>query len=158
MAKVTANTTLPVLRKDFIIDEYQIAEADRYGADIILLIAACLSPTEVKKLAASARQFGLEVLLEVHNKQELKHICDDVTFVGVNNRNLQNFTTDIKISLELSKLIPDSFIKISESGINSGDKIKMLKDAGFKGFLVGEAFMKTDDPAKACSKFIDEVL
>ncbi len=158
LIKVTDNTTLPVLRKDFIIDKYQIAEADRYGADVILLIAACLSPADVKHLASTAKQFGLEVLLEIHNSQELKHICDDITFVGVNNRNLHNFTTKINTSLELGKLIPDNFIKISESGIDSVENIKMLKDAGYKGFLIGEIFMKSNNPPKVCNKFIEVML
>jgi indole-3-glycerol phosphate synthase len=157
LAKIGSNTNLPILRKDFIIDEYQIAEADRYGADIILLIAACLTPAEVKHLASTAKQFGLEVLLEIHNKQELKHICDDITFVGVNNRNLHNFTTNINTSLELGKLIPDNFIKISESGINSVEDINLLKNAGYKGFLIGETFMKSNDPVKTCYNFIESI-
>ena len=122
---------LPLLRKDFIIDEYQIVEANIIGADIILLIAACLTPQRVLELAKIARQNNLEVLLEIHNEQELKHICDEVTLVGVNNRNLHTFTTNIETSVKLSKQIPNKFIKISESGISSATDVKYLKSNYF---------------------------
>ncbi|MBI9067864.1 MAG: indole-3-glycerol phosphate synthase TrpC [Salinivirgaceae bacterium] len=145
---------IPILRKDFIIDEYQIIEAAKFGADAILLIAACLSCEKVKALAKTAKENHLEVLLEIHNEQELAHICDDVTLVGVNNRNLKTFKTSLETSIELSNKIPDQFIKISESGISSAEDIKLLQTYGFKGFLVGESFMKTSDPGKACMDFI----
>ncbi len=148
---------LPLLRKDFIIDEYQIAEANIMGADVILLIAACLSPQRVCELAQIARNNNLEVLLEIHNEQELRHICDEVTFVGVNNRNLHTFKTGIETSVQLSKQIPEGFIKISESGISSVDNVKYLKSYGYKGFLMGETFMKSIDPGKSCKTFIEQL-
>lgn len=146
---------LPILRKDFIIDEYQIIEASKMGADVILLIAACLSTNRVKELAKVARNNNLEVLLEIHNQQELKHICDDITLIGVNNRNLHTFTTRLETSVELAKFIPNNFVKISESGIKTAEDINYLKAHGFKGFLIGESFMKTDNPGLACKNFID---
>ena len=149
--------TIPLLRKDFIIDEYQIIEAYIMGADVILLIASCLTPQQVKQLAKIAQQYELEVLLEVHNEEELKHICDDVTFVGVNNRNLHTFTTSLDTSVELSTKIPAKFIKISESGISTSQDVQFLKKHGFKGFLIGESFMRTENPGKSCKSFIDSI-
>jgi indole-3-glycerol phosphate synthase len=125
------------------------------GADVILLIAACLSTKRVKELAKAARNANLEVLLEIHNNEELEHICDDITLVGVNNRNLHTFTTNLETSVELAKLIPSHFVKISESGIKTPEDINYLKNHGFKGFLIGESFMKTDNPGLACKNFID---
>ena len=145
---------IPVLRKDFIIDEYQVVEAKSIGADVILLIAACLDPTEVKRLATFAKNLGLEVLLEIHNEQELEHICDECDIVGVNNRDLKHFTVDINRSLELSELIPPDKIKISESGITDTDTIQRLRIAGFRGFLIGENFMKEKDPSIAFASFV----
>lgn len=149
--------SLPILRKDFMVDEYQIIEANKMGADVILLIAANLSPQRVKELAKTAKEFQLEVLLEIHNEQELDHICDEVTLVGVNNRNLHTFVTSLETSVNLSTLIPDSFIKISESGIRNAEDIKYLRTYGYKGFLIGESFMKTDNPGKACQEFISQL-
>ncbi len=151
------NINIPILRKDFIIDEYQIIEANRIGADVILLIAACLSTEKVKELAKIAVENSLEVLLEIHNKQELGHICDDITFVGVNNRNLHNFETSLQLSVDLCALIPERFIKISESGIQNANDVKYLKSYGYKGFLIGESFMKTKNPSNACKIFIDKL-
>ncbi len=148
---------IPLLRKDFMVDEYQVVEANKMGADVILLIAANLTPKRVKELAACANNNNLEVLLEIHNEQELEHICDNVTLVGVNNRNLHTFETSLQNSINLSTQIPDKFIKISESGIRNADDIKMLKTHGFKGFLIGESFMKTNNPGKACEEFIKEL-
>lgn len=145
---------IPVLRKDFIIDEYQLAEAKSIGADVILLIAACLNPGRVKELALLAKKLGLEVLLEIHDKTELQHICDEVDIVGVNNRDLKTFTVDVQRSIELSALIPEGKIKISESGISDPDNILLLRQHGFKGFLIGETFMKEADPALAFSHFV----
>lgn len=146
--------SLPLLRKEFIVDEYQIIEANKMGADVILLIAACLSPERVKQLAKTASDYNLEVLLEIHNEAELKHICNEVSMVGVNNRNLHTFETSLENSVRLSKLIPDGFVKISESGIRNTTDINYLKTFGFKGFLVGESFMKAENPGKACADFI----
>lgn len=145
---------VPILRKDFIVDEYQIVEAKAIGADVILLIAACLSPGEVRRLAAFARSLGLEVLLEIHNEEELMHICEECDVIGVNNRDLKHFTVDIKTSINLSTLIPAGKIKISESGITDTGTIQLLKSHGYSGFLIGENFMKQDDPAVAFASFV----
>lgn len=144
---------VPLLRKDFMIDEYQLTEAKAYGADLILLIAACLSAADVKRLASFAHSLGLEVLLEIHAAEELDHICDEVDIVGVNNRNLKTFEVDIRHSLELLKRIPENKARISESGIYSMDTIQLLREGGFDGFLVGENFMREKDPALAFRNF-----
>jgi indole-3-glycerol phosphate synthase len=148
---------IPVLRKDFIVDPWQIAEAKAFGADVILLIAACLGVAEVKSLAAYARSIGLEVLLEIHNEEELAHICDEVDMVGVNNRNLKTFEVDINISLELIDKIPASKPAVAESGISNVETIVTLKQAGFKGFLIGETFMKEPHPGKAFEEFVSNL-
>jgi indole-3-glycerol phosphate synthase len=148
---------IPVLRKDFIVDEWQIAEAKAFGADVILLIAACLSPAEVKQLAVFTKTIGLEVLLEIHNEEELEHICDEVDMVGVNNRNLKTFEVDINTSLQLIHKIPKDKPAVAESGISNVETIVSLRKAGFKGFLIGETFMKEPDPGNAFSKFVTEL-
>ncbi|MBS1760586.1 MAG: indole-3-glycerol-phosphate synthase [Bacteroidetes bacterium] len=150
-------TDVPVLRKDFIIDRWQIAESKAFGADVILLIAACLSPKEVKEFAGYAKSIGLETILEIHHEQELSHYCEDVSIVGVNNRNLKTFETDIKTSLELIKKIPDGKPAITESGISNAATVLTLRTAGFKGFLIGEHFMKEEKPWEAYQKFITEL-
>jgi indole-3-glycerol phosphate synthase len=147
----------PILRKDFIIDEYQLYEAKAIGADIILLIAACLTPLKTKKLAQTAHSLGLEVLLEIHTGKELLQINEHIDFAGINNRNLKDFSVDINTSVELGKKIPDSIIKISESGLNSADSIANLYFEGFKGFLMGEAFMAKENPGDECKKLIHNV-
>jgi indole-3-glycerol phosphate synthase len=156
LVKARANQ-IPILRKDFIIDPYQITEAKAMGADVILLIAACLTQGEVKSLASFARSLGLEVLLEIHNEEELCHICVETEIIGVNNRDLKTFSVDTDRSIQLSKMIPDGKTKISESGINQIDTILYLKKFGFSGFLIGENFMKEDDPAAAFEKFAREL-
>ena len=148
---------IPILRKDFVIDEYQIIEAKAMGADLILLIAACLSVEEVKKLSAFAVALGLEVLLELHDETELDHICDDTILVGVNNRNLKDFKVDINASLAMARRIPDTKIKIAESGISDPAMIKIFKEAGFRGFLIGETFMKESNPALAFDTFAKNI-
>ena len=148
---------IPILRKDFIIDEYQLVEAKAMGADVILLIAACLKPGKVKDLATFAKQLKLEVLLEIHGEEELGHICDEIDFVGVNNRDLRTFAVDINRSIELSKKIPADKIKIAESGIDKTEMIKIFKEAGFKGFLMGENFMKATDPGEAFKQFVQQL-
>jgi len=150
-------TDIPVLRKDFIIDKWQIAEAKAFGADVILLIAACLTPNEVKEFAIYAKSIGLETILEVHNEEELNHCCDEVNMVGVNNRNLKTFEVDINTSLQLINKIPAGKPAIAESGISSVESIVTLRDAGFKGFLIGENFMKEDLPGKAFEDFINKI-
>jgi len=148
---------IPILRKDFIIDEYQIIEAKAIGADVILLIAACLTPEEVQRLAEFARGLGLEVLLEIHNEDELEHICEATEMVGVNNRDLKTFTVDIQRSIDLSKKIPEGKILVAESGISKIETILHMKDAGFTGFLIGENFMKEKDPGAAFGAFVAEL-
>ena len=148
---------IPILRKDFIIDQYQIIEAKAMGADVILLIAACLTVEEVKKLSAFAVALGLEVLLELHDETELNHICDNTILIGINNRNLKDFKVDINASLNMAKKIPDNKIKIAESGISNVDMIKKFKEAGFKGFLIGETFMKESNPAVAFNTFAKNI-
>ena len=149
--------SVPLLRKDFIIDEYQLYEARGIGADVILLIAANLTRQEVKSLASKAKQLDLEVLLEIHNEEELEHICNEVDFVGVNNRNLKTFEVDINTSLQLFPHIPKDKLAIAESGISNTDTIVTLKQAGFKGFLIGENFMKQPDPTIAFADFVTEL-
>jgi indole-3-glycerol phosphate synthase len=150
-------TDIPVLRKDFIVDPWQIAEAKAFGADVILLIAACLSPQQVKELAAYARSINLEVLLEIHNEEELDHICDEVSMIGVNNRNLHTFEVSIETSLSLIDRLPKNKPAVAESGITNPETIVTLKQAGFKGFLIGETFMKEPDPAIAFAEFIERL-
>lgn len=157
LLKAAIIATIPILRKDFIFDKYQITESKALGADVILLIAASLKPNEVKDLAIFAKQLKLEVLLEIHLEEELAHICDEIDFVGVNNRDLKTFTVDINRSIELSKKIPADKIKIAESGIDKPETIKIFKDAGFKGFLMGEKFMKEKDPGKAFRQFTENL-
>lgn len=145
----------PILRKDFIIDEYQVLESRSIGADVILLIAAALSPQKLLHLAKFARSLQMEVLMEVHNETELnENLNEYISLVGVNNRNLQTFETDVSTSIKLAGSIPDEFVKISESGINDPATIVKLKESGFQGFLMGEYFMQFGRPEKACEEFI----
>ena len=148
---------IPILRKDFIIDEYQIIEARSMGADVILLIAACLTPDRVKELAEFAISLELEVLLEIHTEEELEHICAATEIIGVNNRDLKTFKVDINRSIELSKKIGADKIKIAESGINDVETIGIFKKAGYKGFLIGENFMKQADPTIAFADFVHQL-
>lgn len=147
---------LPLLRKDFIIDPYQICEARIAGADVVLLIAAAMTADRCAELAEFARSLALEVLLEVHNEQELTHLNPFVNVVGVNNRDLTTFVTDVSTSLRLSPLIPAEFLKISESGISSPSTVKELYEAGFRGFLMGENFMKEPNPSEALKRFVED--
>jgi indole-3-glycerol phosphate synthase len=148
---------LPILRKDFIIDEYQIIEAKSLGADAILLIAAVLNPEHLKRLAKFACSLNLEVLMEAHNEEDLRKINEYIHLIGVNNRNLNDFSVSLDTSINLSDKIPAGFIKISESGIQTTDDILYLKNAGFIGFLIGDNFMREADPGEACGKFILEM-
>lgn len=148
----------PILRKDFIVDEYQLFEARSWGADVILLIAAALTPEECSQLAYKARSLGLEVLLEVHDEQEIStHLNDNVTLAGVNNRNLKTFETSLENSIKLSKILPEGIVKIAESGINTTEDIMLLKEHGFQGFLIGESFMRTSQPQQACQRLINDL-
>lgn len=149
---------IPLLRKEFIIDTYQIAEAKAYGADIILLIAACLTPSEVQAFSQYAKSLGLHVLLEVHNEEELlSNIFDSVDAIGVNNRNLKDFVVSLDHSYDLVHKIPNQFIKVSESGISDPTTINELKKAGFHAFLIGENFMKTANPAQSIQDFVTKI-
>jgi len=147
----------PILRKDFIIDEYQIFEAKAMGADVVLLIAAALSDSQIRNLVARSHDIGLEVLFEVHSELELRRVVPDIDIIGVNNRDLKSFRTDISMSLELAGLIPEGLVKISESGISDPDTIKSLYNVGYKGFLMGESFMKEQDPSAALVKILDQI-
>ena len=148
---------IPILRKDFIIDEYQLIEAKSIGADVILLIAACLTVAEVKRLASFAKNLGMEVLLELHAEEELDHICDDTNVIGINNRNLKTFDVDIERSLRMAERIPFPKFKIAESGISSVNDILLFKKHGFQGFLIGENFMKVTDPTIAFAEFVKQL-
>lgn len=159
LLEARAANTVPLLRKDFMIDEYQIVEAKALGADIILLIAAILSPAEIDTFARLSKSLGLNVLLEVHNLEELERsINPNVDAIGVNNRNLADFSVNIQTSFDLAKEIPEGFLKVSESAISDPQTIKQLKGAGFNGFLIGENFMKTEDPAAAIRQFTEELI
>jgi len=150
-----ASCNLALLRKEFIIDSYQIIEAKAYGADAILLIAAILTRAEIKAFSELAKSLSLDVLLEVHNEDELnKSIIPSIDMLGVNNRNLKTFEVSLDISKVLSEQIPDDFVKVSESGISSVEAIKELQPYGYKGFLIGENFMKTGNPGQSASEFI----
>ena len=150
---VREQLNIPILRKDFIINEIQILEAKAIGADVILLIAACLTPKQVKQLSTFACSLGLQVLLELHAEVELNHICDTVHFVGINNRNLKTFEVDLKQSIYMQSKIGNDYITIAESGIDSIDSLQMLQSNGFDGFLMGELFMKQTKPGLAFELF-----
>lgn len=149
---------IPLLRKDFIVDKYQIAEAKAYGADIILLIAAYLSTQEVADFSSYAKSLGLNVLLEVHNEEELIHnIFPTIDAIGVNNRNLKDFSVSLEHSYDLVDKIPNTYIKVSESGISDPNTIIDLRNKGFQGFLIGENFMKTSNPSEAIEDFVKQL-
>ena len=158
LLKARELTKIPIIRKEFIIDEFQILEAKAYGADVILLIAACLDEKQIKNLSEFAKSLNLEVLIEIHNNQELeKCLLNSIDIIGVNNRNLKTFEVDIENSINLSEIIPENFVKISESGISSAKEISILRKHGFKGFLIGETFMTEKDPGKEVLKMINEI-
>ncbi len=153
-----AAVNMPILRKEFIIDPYQIIEAKAHGADVILLIAAVLTKQEIKTFSELAKSLSIDVLLEVHNENELnKSIMPNIDMIGVNNRNLKTFEVSLNTSKTLSTLIPNDFVKVSESGISSINAINELKSYGYKGFLIGENFMKTDNPGKSATQFINQL-
>ena len=156
LARASVNT--PLLRKEFIIDEYQLLEAKAHGADVILLIAAILTPERIKALASMARSLNLEVLLEVHNREELdKSLGFDISMIGVNNRNLKTFEVSVNTSRELAILIPEEYIRVSESGIEDAETIKDLRSHGYQGFLIGETFMRTEDPGNKAQNLINQI-
>ncbi len=156
IARSTSN--LPFLRKDFMIDAYQIFESKAYGADVILLIAAILSPEEVCEFTELAKEIGLEVLLEVHNREELDaNLNCGAHFLGVNNRNLKSFETDLEESVQLIAHIPDNFLKICESGIEDAATIKKMRELGYRGFLIGTHFMSQENPGEGAVKLVKEL-
>jgi indole-3-glycerol phosphate synthase len=147
----------PLLRKDFILDEYQLYQSKALGADVVLLIAACLSREETFHLTETAHQLDMEVLLEIHGEEELSYIQPNVDVIGINNRDLKTFVTDIRRTIDLAHKIPNGYVKISESGLSDPETVIQLRREGFKGFLMGENFMKTDDPGKALREFISDL-
>jgi len=158
LLEARALNAIPLLRKDFILDEYQILEAKAWGADIVLLIAAILTPKQIKDYGTLAKRLGLNVLLEVHDAQELQRsLCEPLDAIGVNNRNLGNFMVDIQTSFKLAEQIPAGFLKISESAIDNPQVIRELRTAGYQGFLIGENFMKTAHPAQALKTFVKQL-
>lgn len=156
IARRSAPTT-PILRKDFIISEYQILESVIFRADAILLIAAALEKNECKRLAEMAHSLGLEVLLEIHSEDELEYATDCIDLIGVNNRNLGSFHTDVENSFRLAERLPKGIPHISESGISGAETIIKLRQAGYNGFLMGESFMKTAEPVGALRTLIEEL-
>ena len=150
--------SIPILRKEFIVSEYQIIEAKSIGSDAILLIASILSEEEIKNYSSLAKDIGLEVLFEIHDAEELEKLSgENIDIIGVNNRNLDTLEIDLQNSVNLYNKIPNSFVKISESGINKVESILKLREVGYQGFLIGENFMKTDDPFESAYNFIKEV-
>jgi indole-3-glycerol phosphate synthase len=154
---IAVQNKIPVLRKEFMIDEFQIVEAKAHGASVILLIASCLTPAVTKLLAGTAKELGMEVLLELHDESELAYICDEVDFIGINNRSLKSFEVNIEHSLKLKDLLPKEKLSIAESGIYDIETFKLLKKEGFDGFLMGEYFMKQENPAKAFEDFCNQI-
>ena len=153
------NNSIPVLRKDFIVDMYQLFESKAMGADVILLIAKILTPKEIKIFTKEAHQLGLEVFLETHNEDEIRNNTDSgFDLIGINNRNLESFEVSIENSIRLAQLLPKEAVKIAESGISSAATIKILKANGFNGFLIGEYFMKAENPHQKCEMLIKELL
>jgi indole-3-glycerol phosphate synthase len=152
-----AKSNSPILRKDFIIDEYQVIESKSIGADAILLIASVLGSEEIRTLSRLARSVGMDVLLEIHEPEELDKLNQYISIIGVNNRDLKTFEVDTSTSEKIAEKIPAGILKISESGISSSEVIKQLRQSGYDGFLIGEKFMCTSDPVKAFSEFVKDL-
>jgi len=157
LQRARAVNNIPILRKEFIIDEYQVHEAKAIGADAILLIASILTKNEVEVLSRLAHKLNLQVLMEIHNEEELQLLNENLDIIGINNRNLNTFEVDLQHSVELARKIPDEFLKISESGISSPADIEYLRNHGFSGFLIGENFMKYDDPVGSFTRFVNDL-
>ncbi|QBO58915.1 indole-3-glycerol phosphate synthase TrpC [Chryseobacterium salivictor] len=153
--KVRQEISIPILRKDFMIDEYQFYEAKANGADAVLLIASCLSPSQVQEFTELSHELDLEVLLEIHTEEELNHFNTNIDFAGINNRNLKNFKVDLQHSVNLKNLLPKEVLAVAESGIYAVEDFKFLKEKGFDGFLMGEYFMRNEDPGFAFGEFIN---
>ncbi|MGI9653511.1 indole-3-glycerol phosphate synthase TrpC [Chryseobacterium sp. RLHN22] len=154
---VRNHINIPILRKDFMIDEYQFYEAKGMGADVVLLIAACLSPQQVQEFTQLSHELGLEVLLEIHTEEELKHFNSEIDLVGINNRNLKDFKVDLQHSVNLKNQLPENILSVAESGIYHMDDFKYLKEKGFDGFLMGEYFMKHENPGNIFEEFIKKI-
>lgn len=153
--KIRNEIQIPILRKDFMIDEFQFYEAKSIGADVVLLIAACLSPMQVQEFTELSHDLGLEVLLEIHTEEELNHFNKNIDLVGINNRNLKDFKVDLQHSVDLKNLLPAGTLSVAESGIYSFEDFKFLKNKGFDGFLMGEYFMKNENPGEAFETFVN---
>lgn len=149
--------SIPILRKDFIVDAYQVYETKAIGADLMLLIAECLTKEEVYGLAKLAKEIGLEVLLELHSEDQLEKVNEFIDLIGINNRNLRTFEVDIEKSKQILKQLPQELIKVAESGISDPEVVKELKAAGFQSFLIGENFMKHERPALAFQEFVNHI-
>ncbi|OPC36125.1 indole-3-glycerol phosphate synthase TrpC [Elizabethkingia miricola] len=154
---VREHINIPILRKDFMIDAYQFYEAKAMGADVVLLIAACLSPEQVSEFTALAHSLRLEVLLEIHTEEELKHFNSDIDLVGINNRNLKDFKVDLQHSVNLKNLLPTETLSVAESGIYNTEDFLFLKEKGFDAFLMGEYFMKGENPGQKFKEFSSNV-
>ena len=152
-----SGVTIPILYKNFVIDEAQLYAAALCGASAVLLIAACLTKQACKSLLHKAHELGLEVLLEMHSEQELEYAELEPDLCGINNRNLGSFVTDVENSFRLAELLPKDAVKVSESGISTPEIVKALRSAGFRGFLIGENFMKTADPGLALHNFVSRL-
>ncbi|WP_438965079.1 indole-3-glycerol phosphate synthase TrpC [Flavobacterium sp.] len=153
------NNAIPMLRKDFIVDEYQIFQSKAMGADVVLLIAKILTQNEVIQFTESAHQLGMEVFLETQNEQEIiQYAAFDFDLIGINNRNLNSFEVNVENSIKLAQLLPNESIKIAESGIDSVATVKVLQQNGFQGFLMGEYFMKDKNPGQKCQDFINQLV
>lgn len=152
-----SGVTIPILYKNFVIDEMQLYEAALCGASAVLLIAACLSKAQCRMLMHSAHELGLEVLLEMHNERELEYADIEPDLCGINNRHLGSFVTDVETSFRLAELLPQKAVKVSESGISDPKTIKELRNSGFQGFLIGETFMKESHPGLALKEFIARI-
>lgn len=156
--KVRNQISIPILQKDFMIDEYQFYEAKSIGADVVLLIAACLSPQQTLEFTELSHELGLEVLLEIHTEEELKHYNSSIDLVGINNRNLKDFKVDLQHSVQLKNLLPENTVSVAESGIYNIQDYHYLKEKGFDGFLMGEYFMKNINPSQAFEEFISTII
>jgi indole-3-glycerol phosphate synthase len=156
--KVRNHINIPILRKDFMIDEYQFYEAKSIGADVVLLIAACLSPNQVQEFTELSHHLGMEVLLEIHTEKELEHFNSEIDLVGINNRNLKDFKVDLQHSVNLKNQLPKDILSIAESGIYTIEDFKFLKEKGFNGFLMGEYFMKNENPGNKFKEFVNEII
>ncbi len=148
---------IPIIRKEFVVDEYQLYQARVVGADAVLLIASALTPQRCQELIGEAHQLGLEVLLELHHPSEICYIDPTVEMVGVNNRNLGSFVTDVANSYRLAELLPEGVVRVSESGISSAATVSELRKAGYRGFLIGENFMRSEEPGLSLAEFISHI-